>query len=167
MGLTLCGSLLVAGAASADSFTLKVDGSKQGGFKGSAPDGSSILASGMELSAVVPRDAASGQASGRRRWEPLKIVKSVDKASPTFFTALITNELLKTVSLRAFHGGPTGASYYTVTLTNATIVSFRQYKADPANPSSALLEEVSFSFQKIQVVSDEGGTTSTPDDATH
>ena len=162
--LVILGALLVSGAALADTFTTRVDAQKQGVLKGGGPD-NAIGCDGFELPVLAPRDAATGQVSGKRRWDPIKVTKHVDRTSPNLVQSLATNELLKEVKLRASRPRPTGLSptYYTVTLTNAVVASLRQYKTDPANAGLPLLEDVTFTFQKIQIASDEGGTTVTDD----
>ena len=111
----------------------------------------------------APRDASSGQATGRRQWSPIVVTKEWGAASPQILSAASTNEVLPLVEFEFLRSGPTGVEqvFQTVTLTNATISTFKQYIGFPdageqSNPHP--LEDVSFTFQKIEVTNNEGRT---------
>ena len=63
---------------------------------GSFGDSPMILI-GMSHEIVSPRDAASGQATGKRMHKPFVITKELDKATPLLLNALTTNENLTSV----------------------------------------------------------------------
>jgi type VI secretion system Hcp family effector len=90
----------------------------------------------------------SGGASGKRTHSPITIVKEVDSASPLLLQGLVTNEVFKQVGLsfdRPAAGGKE-VVYQTITLTNATIVSFERYTAGHVK-----LESLSFNYQKLLI----------------
>ncbi|HXT37617.1 MAG TPA: type VI secretion system tube protein TssD [Chloroflexota bacterium] len=138
---------------------LTIEGVKQGKFKGEsilgAPAGSSRLLT-YTYEVTSPRDIASGLPTGRRVHKPFVIVKEWDASSPQMLQACVTNEVLRVVSLSFYQTTTTGERqlYHTVTLSNATISNLKQYVADPvlaAEYDAADLEEVSFTYQKIEI----------------
>jgi len=164
-------------ANAANTIMVSVSGLKQGQFKGESTRSQmqdKIEASSFSFEVASPRDAASGLASGRRQYKPLIITKEMGAASPQFLTALTTNEPLKTVTLDFYKTNQNGEEYiyYTIKLTNAIVAGIRQHTPDAAgaggdkHPSaggSAQLEEISLSFQKIEVESKDGKTMAIDD----
>jgi|WetSurMetagenome_2_1015567.scaffolds.fasta_scaffold121413_1 type VI secretion system secreted protein Hcp len=150
-----------------------VEGSRQGRFKGQSAAGHSqyavpVLAFTYEGS--VPRDNArvAGASSGRRVHGPVVITKPVGAASPQFFTAMTTDESLKSVVLEFVRTDSTGAEevFYTIKLSGASVSRFRQYASLPGGGSAGglgLLEEVAIAFQRIEVVSKDGATAAVDD----
>ena len=74
---------------------LRLKGAKQGVIQGSSTQRGQegkivVVASNHEI--IVPRDAATGLATGKRQHAPIIITKEIDKASPLLYTALVTNE---------------------------------------------------------------------------
>ena len=144
-------------------FYMKVEGAKQGTFTGEVTDPTQSPASlglGFEHTISVPRDAASGQSTGKRQHAPITIIKEWGAASPQLFQALVTNESLKTVQFDFYEPENTDgvqSRHYTIKLTNATVSKIEQYEnfnatghQDADDPR--FLEDVSFSYQKIDVV---------------
>ncbi len=96
---------------------------------------------------VSPRDAASGQATGKRQYNPITIVKRVDASTPRLFQACATNEILPAVQ---FVLRPPGASadQLKVTLTDAACADL----TDSTSEGGTLeLETIHFTFRKIEV----------------
>lgn len=142
---------------------LTVSGEKQGQIKGG------VIQKGKEGSIAVyqlrheitsPRDAASGQATGKRIHKPLVITKEIDMASVKLLNALVTNENLKQVVINFWQPGSTGTkgvsgietNYYRISLTNAAIANISQELPNP-NPAEIKypsLERVEFVYQKIE-----------------
>jgi type VI secretion system secreted protein Hcp len=98
------------------------------------------------------------------------ILKEVDASSPKLWSALVSNETLMEWTLRFWTPAPAGAGeerqIYTVQLTNANIASMREYMQDNDDPNGAkmpLLEQISFTYQKIEWTWTEGGITATDD----
>lgn len=159
---------------------LSIKGARQGQFKGESTltnrkDWIPILAFEMVLES--PREAATGQASGNRRYKPITIAKEWGAASPQAMTACATNETLTSVSLEFAKADSNGkpSTYQTIILTNATIVRIGRMKGKTgladhllsaefdAEHSGSLdvheLEEWDFVFQKIEFSDLDGSTT--------
>ena len=68
---------------------------------------------------VSPRDAASGQATGKRQHKPLTIRKEIDKSTPLLMRAIFTNQTLPAVQMTL--NGRDGKAVATVKLTNASV----------------------------------------------
>ena len=84
-------------AAMAYEFYVTVDGTKQGRFKGeSKREQHAHKLAGLSFSYEVssPRDASTGQATGKRRHGPVTFTKAWGAATPQLFEALVTNEVL-------------------------------------------------------------------------
>jgi type VI secretion system secreted protein Hcp len=158
----LCGAIsallpAVQVMAAVDAF-MTVTGTKQGAIKGEARGGSIHLVS-------VTRDAASGMPTGRRTHSTVTITKEVDQASPMFFKASTSHEILSEVAI-TFEGGSRGAkAVEKIVMKNATIVSIR--KAGGGNESMRKAggsnEEITFEYQSIEVTWTDGGKTATDD----
>lgn len=101
-----------------------------------------------------------GQASGKRQHGPIVVTKMVGTASPQIFQACTTNEVLKSVVVN-LPGGEEGSGY-TIKLSNATVSEVKQY-TEVLNGQAMVLEDVSFTFQKIEV-QDPGTKTMATDD---
>jgi len=163
---------------------LSVKGAKQGQFKGESTLASRknwipILA--FEMALESPHDAATGQASGIRRYKQIVIAKEWGAASPQAMTACATNETLTSVTLDFAKADSDGkpTTYQTIILTNAIIVQVYRTKgklARPGHPLSAELhaehsgsvdvhelEEWEFVFQQIEFSDVDGLTTFTDD----
>lgn len=149
---------LVARAGGA-GFSMTIEGTKQGVFPGGK--GGAIAGLRFGYGVKSPRDAASGQATGKRQHGPVVITKVVGTASPQIFQALTSNEVLKVVAI-FLPGGEGGG--YTVKLRNAAVSEIKQY-TDAGNGQAVVLEDVSFTFQRIEV-EDPGTRTMAMDDWT-
>ena len=142
------------------------EGNKQGKFKGQSPMAkwqNAVPATSFTYQVTAPADSSTGLASGKRVHSPVVVTMPAGAASPQFFVAVTESEVLKSVTLQVVRTDANGSEevFYTIRLTNATASRFRQYTPapDPANPGGAgLLIEVSFAFQKIEIVSADGGT---------
>lgn len=147
----------------------KIKGQKQGQFKGGVTrkgqEGAiSVLACSHEI--VSPRDNASGMATGKRQHRPIVITMELDKATPLFYNAMSTNENLSEVTLDFWgpnkNGLGTETQFYTIKLTNASIVSIKFNKhnqLDPAQRGMPDTVEVSLGYQKIEWTWKDGGIT--------
>ncbi len=117
-----------------------------------------IRCSAFESACMTPRDAQSGQATGKRRYTPIKVVKDVDSATPLIWNALVTNENIKSAEFKFYRSGQKAAAgieenFFTIKLTNARIVGVRSYLLDMYDPEHAKVpmeEEVELTFQKIE-----------------
>jgi type VI secretion system secreted protein Hcp len=143
---------------------ISIKGQKQGQFAG---DGSNkqnknrILITSFSFSAESPRDQATGQASGKRQYQPISVRKRWGDASPQVYQALATNETLTAVLIEFVTTDPQGreAVDHSFSLTNATISAVQELteSAQPANQVEEL-EEISFTFQKIEIKDKSGKT---------
>ena len=101
------------------------------------------------------RDAASGLATGRRQYEPIRIVKRIDRSSALLAKALVQNQLVEGV-FKFFRPNPTGdgttEQFYTIEFKQGRIASFQQITPETFEPETAAhpeLEEVTFVFRTI------------------
>ena len=147
-----------------------VKGKKQGQFKGETHQPPSrrdkwmtVLSVGMDLQ--FPIDSATGQASGKRQWKPLKIVKEWGAASPQGLAACSTHEDLAEVKIEFVKPTANGIEevYQAITLTDASLSEVRRFvSGDVAQPAVTIpLDEWSFTFRKIEVVDNDGKTSFT------
>ena len=150
---------------------LTLTGKKQGKITGGVTQKGregSIAVYSYNHSIVSPRDAASGLPTGKRQHRPILITKEIDKSTPLLFSALVNNETLTEVSIKFYAPLPTGIEkqIYTIKLTNATISSIVQdmelNKTDPGI-KLPVLEEINFTYQKIQITWEDGGITAGDD----
>ncbi|MEX0595898.1 MAG: type VI secretion system tube protein TssD [Candidatus Paceibacterota bacterium] len=98
-----------------------------------------------------PRDAATGQATGKRQHEPIVIRKEIDRATPLLLKALVDNNKIDAVEIKLYRPNPSGdgtlQNYFSIELENVRVSSISKSQ-DPPEPSKPL-EEVSFTYQKI------------------
>jgi type VI secretion system secreted protein Hcp len=156
--------LLSVGAyAQNNTMFVKIKGAKQGDFKGDVFErGKEGLIKVVSYSheIVSPRDAASGQATGKRQHKPMVIIKEVDKATPQLYAALANNEVLTDVTLTFYRpsmkaAGAGGVQWFTIKLTNASIAGMKSRVDDKGQ----VLEELSLVYQKIIWTYTDGGVT--------
>jgi type VI secretion system secreted protein Hcp len=139
-------------------FSMTIQGQRQGVFPGNK--GGTI--GGLRFSYLLksPRDPASGLPTGKRMHTPVVFTKTLGTASPQIFSALSTNENLPSVVI-SVPGGDGGLGYR-VKLTNANLAELRQY-TELVNGVATVLEDVSFTFQKIEVQDLGSGAMATDD----
>jgi len=156
------GSVLVllstTSTAMAETVFMTVKGAKQGDFKGGATQKGkegAMQCTGFQSQLLVPRDNATGRASGRLQIDPVKCVKRIDRASPLFVNALLTNEVLTEVTFSFSQPSPAGAEavVYTMGLKNATVAGVRQF----LDPAGLAQEEITIGYQQATVTSVQGG----------
>ena len=130
---------------------MTIRGRTQGEFKPDATD-AKIGVRRFSYEVKSSRDAATGQASGRRQYGAFTITKEWSPASPQLFVALVNDEVLESVVLEFTREGADHKKtpYYTIKLTNARVSGLRQY-TDTASEKEAGLEDVSFTFQTMEV----------------
>lgn len=149
----------------------KIEGEKQGAIKGGVTQAG--RAGWIEIHAynhevVSPRDAASGLPTGKRQHKPITIVKSLDKASPLLFNALVNNENLKGVEFCFWRPSKAGKEelYYKVELMNANIAGIKPFVLNVKDPTLTRfpdMEEIQFTYQKIIWTYVDGGVTAEDD----
>jgi type VI secretion system secreted protein Hcp len=128
---------------------ITITGSRQGKFKaGAMSDQIKVLS--------VTRDTpmAAAMPTGRRMHSTITITKEIDKASPLFAQALVTNEVLTEVVIN-FQGASGGAkTAQKIVLTNAKILSVRK---------AGGRELITLDYQAIEVTWTDGGKTMADD----
>ena len=117
---------------------------------------------------LIPRDPQSGQPTGQRVHQPLTVTKIFDKSSPLLYEALTSGERLKTCELSWYRTSATGSmeKYFSMNLEDAVIVSVRAVMPncqDPSNAQFTHLEEVSFTYRKINWTHEAAGTSGADD----
>ncbi len=160
-------ALAAAVPASAGNIYCTVVGAKQGTFTDDAVRGNTTAIPVYALTEEVkePYDASSGQASGKRQHSPVTIVKELDKSSPFFFAAVVTNETLRSVTCTLYRDVD-GAmhAYYKIALMNANVVEVKD-SGDGVNGAAQgdEHERISFVYQKIELTDLDSNTTATDD----
>jgi type VI secretion system Hcp family effector len=123
-----------------------VQGKKQGPSRGTSSFGSDSKEIGaFEFGVQSPRDAASGQASGKRQHKPIIITKEWGAASPQLFQALCTNEVLDSIVIQI--PGPNKKSPTKIHFKNAHVLQMHYIGAGKYR--------VSFAYEEAQTL---GGT---------
>jgi type VI secretion system secreted protein Hcp len=150
-----------------EQFHVSIQGKKQGQFKGEATQTARKDKWIQGLRFYSQADfVVTGQTLGKRTHSPITFTKEWGAASPQIYTALATHEELPSVVFEFTKTNQMGVEYVyqTITLTNAVIVSVKQYigvsmGGDP--PNGYPLEDVSFVFQKIDIENKDGKTMAT------
>ncbi|MGA2985520.1 MAG: type VI secretion system tube protein TssD [Terriglobia bacterium] len=144
---------------------VSIKGSKQGQFKGESTKNERkykwmpILE--FEYSVQTPLDAATGQASGKRRWGTIKITKEVGIATPQIYQAVTSNETIQSAQIDFARPDGNGkeAVYQTIQLTNGAIVGYKTYHGNSqgSGPKRVQrLEDLILEFE-IEFVTGNGG----------
>ncbi|MBZ5638486.1 MAG: type VI secretion system tube protein Hcp [Acidobacteriia bacterium] len=152
-------------------FYVTIEGTKQGKFKGeSSRDAHKDKIEGLafEWKVQSPRDIATGQASGKRQHLPIKITKEWGAASPQILQALCSNEVMKNILFEFIRTTPEGAEeiHHTIKLLNATISEvhpFIEMTKHEERTDVHELEEVSFTYQRVEVENKTGKTMAVDD----
>ena len=113
---------------------------------------------------VSPRDAASGQATGKRQHMPLRVVLAHGKSTPLLFKALSNNEIIPKVEVLFYRPTATGLEelYMTYILENVGISSVRPWMPNTKEAAVANFGtqvEVALVYQKITWTYTNGGVT--------
>lgn len=121
----------------------------------------------FDFAVLTAREAGSGMATGRRQYQPIRIRKRIDKASPLIHKALVQNEVTEG-KLQFFRPNPTGdgttEQFYTIEWKAGRVASLKQILPETLVPASSTLpplEEVTFVFHEITVTYMDGGITNT------
>jgi type VI secretion system secreted protein Hcp len=108
----------------------------------------------FEFSADAPHDAATGQATGRRRYSDVTFTKLVDKSSPMLQTMLAQHSNIRKATLTCFKAGDHGEllKFYEVSWSDAFISSYRVRGQFLPDEFAALpRDEFTINFRKIEV----------------
>ncbi|MEA2711220.1 MAG: type secretion system secreted protein Hcp [Phycisphaerales bacterium] len=148
--------------AAGNRILVKIEATKQGMLKGDSAG--KIEAMAVALESKSPTDAATGQHSGKVQNSALKITKAIDGASPQIFQALISNEVLKKVTIEFYSTSANGEELLdqTILLQDAGISELRQYTGgDDSRAPGGLEEDVSITYKKLDFMG-KGGATPDP-----
>jgi len=147
-------------------FYVTIDGARQGTFKGTAKGTSGrFTAIRFSYEVQIPPRLPIGEGGGHPKHNPISITKEWDAASPQLFQAAATNEPLKSVLFEFVNVTQDGKeeTYYQIKLTNAAVFQYKQYtdRLPEGGANTFELEDVSFTFQKIDIAHPPGGTGAT------
>ena len=145
---------------------VKIEGSNQGGINdgpacGNGEDGIEIFGFGHNI--VIPTDPQSGQPSGQRVHQPVRILKAVTKSSPLLNNALVTGERLTRVEIRFYRTNGSGQRehYYTILLEDATLINIT---TSASNSEGTVMQELlSMTYRKITWTNEVEGTSASDD----
>lgn len=170
--------LLASSFSQAQQIFMSVEGVTQGdissaasgvpslGDKAVAAHVNEMVVLSAEHTIVIPRDAQSGQPSGARLHQPVKVTCYLDKASPLMQQALVTGESLA-VELKFYRTNPEEPSapdehYYTIDLQGAVLVMSRMW-VPASDPEKRQLVEYQLSYSTITWTHEISGTEGTDD----
>ena len=159
--------LTVLAAMSQAQFTIyvRIKGARQGFFKGGvtgkAHEGYSHC-SLVDDQIDVPRDPATGLATGRPVHKPLLLDLALDAAAPQLYNALLDDEVLTDGSIEFWSTTTTGVARlaYQIKLTNAVLTSVRTVQPGSTASAGELLPAVKIGlmYQKAERIHS-GGTS--------
>jgi type VI secretion system secreted protein Hcp len=132
-----------------------VEGTKQGKFKGESLNvKQSNKIEGLKYAFTLA--PGGGIVAGKGQQGVVLITKVMGGASPQTFSAMITGEVLKTVTLEFVRGSLDGSAqiFHTVRLLNAKVTSIHQF-----SEGNTVYEEVIFTYQKIEMTNHIANTT--------
>lgn len=160
-------ALVFPGAAQADSIYMSVEGTGQGLISRNASPGNQehedeITMFGFGHSVTIPRDPQSGQPTGQRVHQPLRIFKAFDNSSPLLYQALVTGEILSKVVIKFWRTNTEGQleHYHTIELEDAIIVDMTAAAGADGNGTR---EVVSYTYRRITWTMESAGTSSSDD----
>lgn len=139
-------------------FFMTLTGQTQGAIEGYSTKTNheaEIQCHALDQKITVPFDIQTGQITGMRAHGPVKITKSFDKASPLLFQAMVQGEMMTEVKFMFYRILPSGEEqlYYTIILSDATIVELHPYMLNVFDPDLARydhLEDVSFTYSRVE-----------------
>lgn len=147
-----------AATVQADTIYISIKGMKQGPFKGEILQegikGGRFAGLKFSFDAMSPHGPTSGMATGKFQHTPVTITKEWGGASPQLFQALVTNEVLLEIIIDFFGVNPEGNMVlsHSIRLTNASVANISHSTEPIATGGVHHFENVSFLFQKIELV---------------
>jgi type VI secretion system secreted protein Hcp len=152
---------------------MKVTGQKQGQIKGDATQKGKegqIEILDLTYSLISPRDAASGLPTGKRLHKPVTVTARTGRQTPLLFSSASQNENMTKVEIDVYlptihNGADTGTTSigFRIDLVNASVSEFDLNLAPENSLATDLLDQYSFTFQKITLTWLDGGITATDD----
>jgi len=120
------------------------------GVQGESKDavyGQQMTVEEFSFAARAPKDAATGQASGKRHWSGLTYIKRVDAATPLLLKALAENTKIGKGILTLRKAGGGQKPYLTITLEDVYVEGYSVSSPDSELPK----ESVQLAYGKITV----------------
>jgi type VI secretion system Hcp family effector len=111
--------------------------------------GASSAAHESARSPTAARETSSAMATGKRQHEPIKITKSIDKATPLLKKASADGRPLPSVTLYLPEGEGASQSYLQYELKNVIISS---YTTSGAGGGAIPTETLTLNYEKMEVV---------------
>jgi type VI secretion system secreted protein Hcp len=147
---------------------VKIEGTTSGPFPGNMTQKGRegwIAASGFAHEVKSPRDVASGLPTGRRQHGPVTLTLPWSSASPVLFSALVTNEVLKSVVIEFVATLAQGkeAVAQRVTLTNASVSDLRRVNDRSQANQVGPVDIVEIAYEKITIDDPLGKQTAADD----
>jgi len=156
---------------------LTAKGQKQGPFKGSVTQKGregTIAVIAVSHSVISPRDAASGQPSGKRMHKPICVTQELDQSLPLLYNALCQNENIPSWKLEFWTTGyqdrtqsvGSEMQHYTIELLNASLCSIDFRMANNKHPELMKFNEYAecaYVYQKITWTWTKGGISASDD----
>jgi type VI secretion system Hcp family effector len=144
------------------SYYLTVNASSQGelvGEGGKKTNAKGIPILGYSLGVDTPQSSGSGQATGKRTYEPVSVYKNAGPVTVQIYQALTNNEMLLKVEILVYKTTKAGKEslYFKITLTNARISALQHEPGDTVDQDE--LETIQFTFQKIELENLLAGTS--------
>ncbi|MGY4828983.1 Hcp family type VI secretion system effector [Sphaerotilaceae bacterium SBD11-9] len=136
-------------AGSSDIF-LAVQTKRAGKVKGEAQNPGhedDIVVKGWHWGVAASAALGSAQATGRRAYKGLTVVKSIDAATTALMAALATNDEVKEAKLTMRKAGSEQIDYFLITLQKARVTAVDHATDEQGNT----LETVTLQFQKVSV----------------
>ena len=138
-----------APVAGADAY-LSVRTKRAGELKGEVSakgHENSIEVHGFEFGVAASSAIGSGQATARRQYKHLVVMKRLDSSSTSLLSALSTNDEVKELKLALRKPGDGQEDFFTITLAGARVVGVDL----DFDESGEAVERASFAFTKIDV----------------
>jgi type VI secretion system secreted protein Hcp len=132
---------------------LSVNGAKHGKITGEAQDEThknEVEVLGWSWGMQGRPSLGGGGATGKATMRELRIMKRIDKASTALMSALRTNEAIKEAVLTVRKTGTKPLEYLKIKIEDGRVVSL-EIEAGDASNSSAVVERIAFSFNKISI----------------
>lgn len=123
-------------------------GTKQGQLNGQRKDKWMPVLS-FNMSATSPRDAATGQASGKRQHKPVQVSIDWGDWTPQIFSAMVQNEVLDPVVINIQPSGGKGSNKQTfewIKLHNALISNISTHTV-----GNTQVQDVTLTYQDVQM----------------
>ena len=138
-----------APATGADAY-LSVRTKRAGELKGEVSakgHENSIEVHGFQFGVAASSAIGSGQATARRQYKHLVVLKRLDSSSTSLMSALATNDEVKELKLSLRKPGDGQEDFFTITLASARVVGVDL----DFDESGEAVERASFAFTKIEV----------------